>query len=100
MAKIGSLEVGTIKFASGAATQFFSPSGSSITISNSLGVPNFIFVASTGSGTLTLTRSRDSAVIFTGTGYLREVGIDPNPQSSETYTISGGTIIGGMVSLK
>jgi hypothetical protein len=99
MAKIGDLEVERGKIADYAVNSFFSPSGSSITMDNQSGGPNLIFVVN-DSGNVSLTRTSDSAVLYSDSGYLRVMVVDEDPGSSETYTVSGGTITGGVVRLK
>jgi hypothetical protein len=90
MAKIGTLNVTTIKIANGSISQFFAPSGASVTVTNSSGGPTMVFVSnSNAAGSTTLTRNRDSKVLFTGGGYLRGLAVDDDPNTTETYTVSG-----------
>lgn len=96
MAKIGELEVDSIKIKDGALTDWFSPSGSSITVTNNSGSPTFIWL--TAETSCSLSRSRDGKSLYSGTGAGQRVFVaDADPQSSETYTISGGTLVGAKV---
>lgn len=93
MAKIGNLQVENIKIAGGALTHFVIGGGTSITVNNDGGNPTFLWLEN-ASGTMTLTRTRDGAVLFQGKGYFRSVALDANPTSAETYTVDQGVIRG------
>lgn len=93
MAKIGSLAVENIKIKGGALTHFVAGGGTSISVANDGDNPTFLWLEN-ASGTMTLTRSRDGAVLFEGKGYFRSVALDANPTASETYTVNSGVIRG------
>jgi hypothetical protein len=97
MAKIKDLEITSSKMVNRAINTFFAPSGSSVTIVNpTLGI-NTVFMANGGSGIILY---RNGVQIWSGSGYLRRAISDLSPDETTTYTVSGGSITGGIASLK
>lgn len=105
MAKIGSLEVGTIKIANGAITTFYSVTGSGstgrdLTVTTASDNPTLIFVwgqTPSTSDHLSVTRTRDSfllGIIGPGVppnGDVRSFVVDPTPQDGDVYRLAGYT---------
>ena len=96
MAKIGNLEVGTIKLKLGSITQWFYPVSGTISVSNPSNNPTYIWC--TGTGDSNLIRGSDSAAIGTVTSDARVMMVDEAPASSETYSFSNGN--GAIVAAK
>lgn len=103
MAKIGALEVGTIKIANGALTTFYSATGSgstgnSLTVTQASDNPTMLFVwaqVPSTSDHIAVTRSRGSLLIATlgpgvpPNGDVRAIAVDADPADGDVYTISG-----------
>lgn len=97
MAKIGNLEVGTIKMKSGSITQWFYPVSGSITVNNPSNNPTFIWCR--GSGDDDLTRSSNSGIIGTVTNGANVMMVDESPDPIDGYYFPSGvrTIIAAKV---
>lgn len=93
MANIAQLAVEGIKIKNGSLSKFVSGGGTSITVANDGLNPTFLWLEN-ASGSMTVTRSRDGAVIFEGDGYFRSVATDRDHQANETYTVNQGIIRG------
>lgn len=101
MAKIGDLQVGTIKIKNGAVTDWFYPVSNVISVTNDSGNPTLIWFSNT-SGVSSIMRGSFGSELAVVEGPERAVAFDEFPASPESYYVSSGaaTLIAAKVRKK
>jgi hypothetical protein len=88
MAKIGDLQVGTIKLKSGSITQWFYPVAGVLTVTNPSNNPTYIWC--TGTGLSNLIRDSNGGIIGNVDSGANVMMIDEAPANTEIYEFSNG----------